>query len=146
MGPFDELLDELVAREVSKERKQTTMRPLPEKQSRPGGPTLSPKMALILGSLADSASTYAFLKQGRREANPALQVFNKRHETVIPMGAAGAVGYSLLYDLLAKRSPRMANTLAGLLGGYHGALAGNNLQGEAPDSYGATVKELTLPK
>lgn len=144
MDDMNALIDELVAREIAKGDKHELLKPLPESpHPAKSGPPMSPKKALILGSLADSASTYAFLKQGRHEGNPVLQMFNKKHESVIPMGAAGAAMYSALYELVKKGSPRTANTLAGLLGGYHGALAGNNIQGNGR-SYRETVDELSL--
>lgn len=94
----------------------------------PAPKTVSPLKALLAGSLADSASTYAFLKQGTsREGNAALQYMNGHPNRVLPSAAAGAVGYALLYKLLHKFNPSVADTLAGGLGAYHAELAGHNI-------------------
>jgi hypothetical protein len=144
-----ELIDREVAKDMSRERQQRLLQPSSE--SAPQTPTtLNPLQALLLGSLADSASTYAFLKQGRREENPALQYFNARPWSVIPTAAAGAVGYKALYELMRRKSPRTADTLAGLLGGYHTALAAANTENFQQShrgtggSYGRTVDRLFI--
>ncbi len=88
----------------------------------------SPRTALLMGSLADSASTAAFLAQGRQEGNPALGFLNKKPWMIAPAAAGGALGYHLLHKLISKKAPKLADTLAGGIGAYHMALAGNNLE------------------
>jgi len=101
----------------------------PDTQSSPQAKPLSPKMALLLGNAADSASTYTFLKAKMgKERNPAMSFFNEKPWTVIPTGIAANYGYSKLYDMLHKRKPKIADAIAGLVGGWHGALAGNNME------------------
>jgi len=100
----------------------------PERQTSPVPKPMSPHKALILGSLADSASTAMFLSKGRREANPALSVLNKDPWMIAPLAAGGALGYHLLHKLISKKSPKVADTLAGGLGSYHLAIAGNNME------------------
>jgi hypothetical protein len=108
---------------------------------------LSPKAALLLGSLADSASTYAFLKRGngQREGNPALGFFDEHPASVIPTAAAGALGYRAAYDLLHKHAPRVADTVAGLVGGFHGALAGNNIENTRGEATRQASDDLAVP-
>lgn len=127
------LVDELVKRQIAEEK--FTPR---DNNGTPTQPTpVSPMLALLAGQLADTGSTYAFLKtRSRPEANPALQFLNRgAAEKVLPLGAAGALGYLTAYKLLHRNHPGLANILAGLVGGYHGALAGNNVEHEAGNSY-----------
>jgi hypothetical protein len=141
------LVDREVVKDMQREQAQRSME-IPGSKETPKTPkSLSPKQALILGSLADSASTYAFLKQGgRREANPAMQHFNKRPWMVLPTAAAGAAGYSMLYDLIKKRSGGLADTMAGLVGGLHGALAGSNAENVGHSSYRQAITDLEFPQ
>lgn len=129
----DSLIDTLVQRYVNNdmaaEQKQRQFDGPSETKGSSSAAPLSPKMALLLGSLADSASTFNFLGSGSgRESNPALQVFNKSRWSVLPAAAGGLYGYSKIYDALHSKHPKVADTLAGILGGWHGALAGNNLE------------------
>lgn len=122
------LVEELVARELAKDRQRQIMeapRPAPRPESKP----LSPRMAMLLGSLADSVSTYTFLKRGTgEEANPMFRFFNGHPNRVIPSAAAGALGYEALYRLIKRKKPKLADTLAGLIGGVHTQFAAENFQ------------------
>jgi len=138
-----ELVDQLVQRQIAQDEKTKSMQ-MPEPSRGPEPTPLDPKIALLLGQAADSASTYAFLKKGTgREANPALGYMNGRPWSVIPSSIAGAAGYSLLHKFLSKKSPKVANTLAGLVGGFHGALAGANMEDEPGGSFKAALQDFT---
>ena len=144
-----DLFDEMIKRAVEKNPDlpgvEPEVSPLDQaRQSKPQGDGLSPKQALLLGSLADSASTAGFLARGREEGNPALQVFNKRPWTIAPAAVGGALGYNLLHKLISKKAPKVADTLAGGLGAFHTALAGNNI--EPPHGIEAAINDLRLGK
>lgn len=145
----DLLFDEMIKRAVEKNPDlpgiEPKMSPLDQaRQSKPQSDGLSPKQALLLGSLADSASTAGFLARGREEGNPALQVFNKHPWTVAPAAVGGALGYNLLHKLISKKAPKIADTLAGGLGAFHADAAGNNI--EPPYGIEKTVDDLILGK
>lgn len=148
-SPFDPALtQELLQREMDKEDTQKRFATPPEAAPSPVT-ALSPKMAMLLGQAADSASTLHFLtkKDPGHEANPALQFFNKSPLTVIPTAVAGNVGYGLLHKLLSKVSPKAADTAAGLLGGYHMGLGASNMQSKRNggiSSYQNVIDKLTL--
>lgn len=141
------LVDELVARDSRAEDATRTV--MPHRELKPSGLSprpLSPKMALLLGQAADSASTLKFLTDGSgmQEHNPIFQMFNRNPLSVIPIGVAGNIGYALAYELLKRKAPKIADTLGGLIGGLHMTLAGDNLQ---PDEHRGTVYYGTkLPK
>ena len=139
----NKLIDEMVKQQMRQEKFDPPRdAKAPEKSK-----TIGPKTALLMGSLADSASTYAFLKRGGKEANPALQYFNSKPWSVIPTAAAGAAGYNALHGLIKRKSPKIADTLAGLLGGYHTALAGSNMQpNRGTGSYEKVVRDLQLTR
>lgn len=144
------LLQELVERELHKEKMTEQVMPKPEgKEYRPATP-LSPKMAMLLGGLADAASTYGFLKSGKmEEGNPMFKYFNKAPWSVIPTAAAVGLGYNTLHNLISKKSPKAADTIAGLLGGYQMALGGSNIENtvrpEPTESgYSLAAKDLNL--
>lgn len=135
-----DLVKELVLREDETNRRQQAMEPEPKPVAKSPAP-LDPKLALLLGSVADSASTYNFLKNGGREANPALQIFNKKPWTVLPMGVAGALGYHGLYKLVHKVSPGLADNVAGLIGGFHTGLSGENFEKNPTNSYRSVMDD-----
>jgi hypothetical protein len=153
---FDqELINQLVQRELQKEKAAETYTIKPEEQPAPFNPTtMSPKMAMMLGGAADVASTLSFLKRGTgKEKNPAFQYFNKNPMAVLPTAAAVGTGYHLLHKLLSKKSPKLANTIGGLLGGYQMGLGGRNFENtfnqqegkkERKSSYVGVTEELRL--
>lgn len=150
-SPFDpRLMQELVNRELAAqtldEKRRADIAPESHSAAPAGMETTSPMKAMLLGQALDSASTYAFLKQGRHESNPALQYMNKSAASVIPSAVAGGAGYALLYKALHKSHPKAADTLAGLLGGYHMALGASNLEGpsKGENSYSAVVRDLAI--
>ena len=139
----DPLFAEMLKRAAAEHPDALVHTPRLRLPSSAGPSPISPKMALILGSLADSASTASFLSKGYKEGNPALQIFNRKPWTVAPMAAGGAVGYALLHKLLSKKYPKLADTIAGGLGAYHGALAGSNMDLKSGNnSYQAAVEKL----
>lgn len=137
-----QLVDELVKRQIAEESFIPKHEDKVPVQAKP----LSPKIAMLLGNAADSASTYAFLKQGRKETNPAMKFFNNKHWSVIPVGIAANYGYGKLYDLLRKKNPKIANTAAGLLGGWHGALAGQNVEHSPGRAFDLAARKIYLGK
>ena len=138
------LMDELIQRELKQTKAIEEFIPKPPEPSTPPTP-LSPKMAMLLGGAADAASTYGFLKQGgMREGNPMFQHFNKNPWTVLPTSAATGIGYHYLHKLLKSKAPKIANTAAGLLGGYQMALGGNNLERQNGNSYQGAMNDLQL--
>ena len=138
------LVQQLIDRELQKER--MTAQVMPKQEQAPSSPKpLSPKMAMMLGGAADAASTYTFLKNGSgTEANPMFQYFNKNPWTVLPTSAATGLGYHYLHKLLKSKSPKIAATTAGLLGGYQMALGGNNMERHNSNSYQGAVNDLQL--
>lgn len=78
---------------------------------------ISPETAALLGGMVDAGSTYSFLKRGTgTEGNPILSPFHNH-----PLGTAAGVmgmayGGKLLRDLLRKKSPGLADALAGNMG------------------------------
>lgn len=144
-NPFDpELMNQLMARKTAEwdaqDKAKASVQPMPESSPTPVE-TLSPKLAMLVGQGLDSASTYAFLKQGQHEANPALQYMNNSANSVIPSALAGGLGYTLLYNMLHKNHPKIADTAAGLLGGFHMALGGHNLEPQTHNSYDAVLRD-----
>lgn len=122
------MVQEILKRSITEQESRDKMAP-PVTPVTPNPEPVSPLKALLMGSLADSASTYSFLKHGAaKEGNPALQYFNKSPNSVIPSAAAGAAGYALLYKLLHKVNPKIADTIAGGLGAFHSELAGHNIR------------------
>lgn len=102
-----------------------TSEPAPEPLATPS--TISPKNALILGGLADAASTYGFLKNGSGVEDNAMVGFAKNSPIGTGLAAAGGtLGALLIHKLLSKKMPKLADTLAGGLGGYQTTLAGWN--------------------
>ncbi len=148
---FDpELINQLVQRELQKTKmaEEYAIKP-EEQQARPEVKALDPKLAMVLGGAADAASTYGFLKSKKgREGNPAFKYFNGRPWAVIPTAAAIGTGYHYLHKFLKNKNPKVADTMAGLIGGYQAALGGENVEGTlAPKdggSYRRTVNDLTL--
>lgn len=122
-----ELMDQLIQRELKQSKAIEEFMPKPPAPSPPTKP-LNPKVAMLLGGAADAASTYKFLKDGSgRESNPMFSYFNGRPWAVIPTAAAAGLGYNTLHSLIKKKSPKVADTIAGLLGGHQMALAGHNV-------------------
>ena len=141
-----ELLNELVQRELTKEKQQAFMRPEAPKPSIPATP-LSPKAALILGGLTDVGGTYIALKhQGARETNPAFQFFNKHPWSIAPTAAAVGLGYAGLHKLLKKVNPKFADKAAGLLGGYQMALGASNVEDEPVNSMQSVAEDFRPKK
>ena len=143
---FDpELINQLVQRELQKEKMAQEYAIPPKEFEAPQQVTsIDPKWAMLLGGLGDAASTYWFLKNtNRKEGNPMMKHFNKNPWTVAPTAAAVGLGYNALHGLLKKTVPKVADTAAGLIGGYQAALAGNNFSHE-PGSYNRTVNGLRL--
>lgn len=123
-----ELIDELIKRELMKER----FAPRDEK-SVPEQTTLSPTQALLAGGLGDALSTYTFLKRGTGvEGNAAIDGMNPL-PTAVAAGA-GTMGALLLREILKLKYPKLADTLAGGLGGYQTLLTAGNLDDRVPDS------------
>lgn len=124
------LINELVQRELQKGRPAQEYAIRPEEAPKPLDITsLGPKAAMMLGGAADVASTISFLKRGTgKEKNPAFQYFNDHPMTVLPTAAAVGTGYHYLHKLLSKKSPKLANTIGGLLGGYQMGLGGRNFE------------------
>lgn len=141
------LMQELLHREMDKED-QTKRFATPAEAAPSPVTSLSPKMSMLLGQAADSASTLHFLtkKKPMKEMNPALQFFNKSPMSVIPTAIAGNLGYGLLHKLISKVSPKAADTTAGLLGGYHMALGASNMQPKrnGVGAYRNAVDKLTI--
>lgn len=125
-----ELIDQLVQRELQKNKMAQTYAIKPEEQQAPVAPTtLSPKLAMLLGNLGDAASTYGALKSGNgQESNKTFGYFNKHPWTVLPTAAATTLGMTMLHKALSRMSPKVADTVAGLQGGFQAAAAGNNLE------------------
>jgi hypothetical protein len=143
---FDpELINQLVQRELQKDKMAQVYAIRPEEQQAPPEvKPINPKVAMLLGGLGDVASTYWFLKNtNRKEGNPAFQYFNKKPWTVAPTAAAAGLGYNALHGFLKSKFPKVADTAAGLLGGYQTALAGHNFSNE-PGSYRRAVNDLQL--
>lgn len=149
---FDpELINQLVQRELNKTKvaEEYAIRP-EEKPAPPNVEAISPKAAMLIGGLMDSASTFNFLKRGTaKEGNPAFKYFNKNPWAVIPTSAAVGTGYHFLHKLLGKISPKIADTTAGLLGGYQMGLGGRNFQnsfdsGKDEGSMSTVTRDLRL--
>lgn len=140
-SPFDPkspVVQEILKRSISDQSKIDQMKPTPEEAPVQAHP-ISPKLALLGGSLADSVSTYKFLRHGSQETNPALQYFNGHPNRVIPSAIGGALGYTLLYNLLHKNHPQIADVLAGQVGGLHASLAGNNFHVDGTRQHGESL-------
>lgn len=124
-----DLIDELINREMMKER----FAPRPEPTQQPQG-ELNPTLLALLGAGADAASTYKFLKTGEGvEDNPA-------HAGKGPAGTAfsvlqGNLGELLLARVLAKKFPKLGDTLTGQFGARGIGLAGANLDGLRESSH-----------
>lgn len=127
----DDLIQELVKRQVEEQQMQERFAPRADAPS-PEQTTMSPDKALLLGGMADAASTYSFLKRGTgREDNAVLNnLLGGQAQQALPTAAAAfgtTMGALLLKKLIAKASPKVADTLAGGLGGYQLTLAGGNI-------------------
>jgi hypothetical protein len=144
---FDQsLMDELIQREIKKSTAIEEFMPK-EKQPTPQTNPMDPKWAMMLGGAADAASTYNFLRNGSmKEGNPAFSYLNKSPWTVIPTAAAAGTGYHFLHKFLKSKSPKIANTLAGLLGGFQMALGGNNFEQSSNNSLEAATNDLRVKK
>lgn len=125
---FDALIDELVQREIHKDKLRAQV--APREESRPNDVRpLNPKTALLLGGLMDAASTYTFLSNGSgTEGNPGVKFAEQHPWTMVPLAAGVGTGYHYLHKLLAKSKPKAADTLAGLVGGFQTALGARNFQ------------------
>src|SRR5688572_5778516 len=117
MGILDDLdvRDEAVRQHKSKQFMDYGKKEEAPQQVKP----LDPKTAMLLGGLADSISTYHFLKTGNsKESNPLVKkLFNNNPWTVWPVAAATGLGYNALHGYLKKKSPKLADTAAGIIGG-----------------------------
>jgi len=133
----DELIQELLKRQEMADRFAPESEPSAPEQS-----TLSPTQALLTGGLADALSTYTFLKQGNRTEDNALLggLNNKPLPTAVAAGGT-TLAMLLLQRLLAKKAPKLADTLAGGLGAYQTGLAAGNLDMDNRGS--ATSSEAT---
>lgn len=97
---------------------------------------LDPRMAGIVGSLADVASTYAFLKRGTGiEANPLAGPLNNHPEGVTLASLVGAFLTSKGIGWLKKSHPQLAEVLAANQGALQMQLAHENLNLKDGDSF-----------
>ena len=94
------------------------------------GNPMSPESAATIGSLADAASTYSFLKRGTgTEGNAVMQHLGQHPEGT----ALGLIGTGLAMKagrhLLRKGGmPRLADILAGVQGGNQIGIAAQNMR------------------
>lgn len=123
-----ELIDELIKREMMKERFAPR-----QEDSAPDYKTLSPVQALLAGGLGDAASTYTFLKRGTGVEGNALISGMDPLPTAIGAGT-GTVGALFLREILKMKYPKLADALAGGLGGYQMTLAAGNFNDRVPNS------------
>jgi hypothetical protein len=141
-----QLMDQLIHRELKQQKAIEEFMPKPE-QPAPSPRPMDPKWSMLLGGAADAASTYKFLKDGSmREGNPAFAYFNKRPWTVLPTAAGVGLGYHFLHKFLKSKAPKVADTAAGLLGGYQMALGGNNMEQSNSNSFSGAANDLRIGK
>lgn len=102
--------------------------------------TISPDLALLMGGLADAGSTYNFLKNktGTESNAIAAKLGNNQPGKTAALAAGTTLGTLLLKKLLEKKFPKVADTLAGGLGGYQMTVAADNL---GPASVGNSEAE-----
>jgi hypothetical protein len=142
---MDELFNELLRRAIAESEKDSKQREWGDTMQRYDAPPavmgaepLNPLMTLFAGQALDTASTYNFLKRktGREDNAMFSNVLTQEHpENALIGGAAGAAGYYLAHKLLSKISPRLADTAAGIVGGYHMGLGGENFDPSRRESW-----------
>ena len=124
--------DELMKREMARDPEQFKPKPFDlGLQSGPDmGSPMSPETGATLGSLADAASTYSFLKRGTgHEANAVMKHFGQHPEGT----ALGLIGTGLAMKAgrhLLRRGGMngLADILAGVQGGNQMGIAAQNLR------------------
>lgn len=109
--PIRDALPDLIAEELRRERPAIAR---PASQGSSPVTTLSPSLASLLGGLADSGSTYAFLKRGTAGEDNALVsgLSKKSPELLTALGVAGNLALPLLWKQVAKKFPKVGAALA----------------------------------
>lgn len=131
---------ELMTRELETNPEQfNRSRPVRDIQS----DRLDPHTMATLGGLADAASTYYFMTQGRKEANPLVRRLGGTSPLKTGIAALGGLALTkLATKLIGKKSPEFAETLAAGLGAEQIGLAANNIRSKPEGSFRAYLGSL----
>lgn len=124
------LADELMKREVARDPNQFKPQSfdLGLQSSGQSMKPIDPHKLATIGGLADAASTYAFLKQGRAKESNAMMGFTGGHPEMTALGALGGLAATKgITALTRKFSPKLADALAANLGTLQSAYAVSNL-------------------
>lgn len=102
---------------------------------------LTPDQALLLGSLADAATTYTFLKRGKGTESNALIGFTKNHPEATAAASLGGTAASMGVKKLLERAghKKLADMIGGGLGGYQFGVAMNNLDATSRSGFGGST-------
>lgn len=138
-----ELINELIKRQIAQE--QFTAPPKGESATRQNRSELDPSLMTLLGSLADGASTYTFMRQGRDEDNALYHKMGVTHSPIATGAMVAATGPLLelgIKKVLGKRFPSLARALSSQHAAQRVAIAAENFSrntGRKPESSGTSV-------
>lgn len=105
---------------------------------------LHPALASLIGGLADTASTYTFLKRGTaREDNKLVAGLSKHPAGMALAGIGATLALQPARKLIGKASPQLANALAANQGALQLGYSAGNLDdepGKSSDTYRFALK------
>jgi hypothetical protein len=129
---IDALAKELMAREVNERPAQFDKRPALDLGLPPRSDVtpINPEAAALMGGLADAASTFSFLKRGTGVESNAMHQQGDPLKTAASVAIAALLGSGGRHILRKMGHPKIADLIAGAMGGQQMGLAAQNLQSD----------------